>query len=64
MEDKPKRKFMNFKDKKFKKLNHFHSSSHATPFFSYILNLPPSNPKPLVRKWMEDFATSTREPIT
>jgi len=32
--------------------------------FSNLLNLSPSNSKPLARGAMEDFATSSGEPIT
>ena len=61
VENKAKCKFMNPKSKKFKKLNHFHSSPNANFFQSKLLNLPPSNSKPLVRRLMEDSATSAGE---
>ena len=35
LEDKPKRKFMNPKGKKFKKPNHFHSSPYTGSFSSF-----------------------------
>ena len=47
--DKPKYKLMNLKGKKFKKL------SHSSSFKQF--NLPPSNPKPLSRRSMEDYAS-------
>jgi len=45
-EDKPKRKFMNPKGKKFKKPNHFHSSPHAT--YSSFKPSQSSSFKPLI----------------
>jgi len=39
VKDKPKRKFMNPNDKKFKKLNHFHSSPHANSSSFKLFNL-------------------------
>ena len=35
-----------------------------TLLLSNLLNLPPSNPKPLARRLMEDSATSAEERIT
>jgi len=53
-EEKPKRKFMNPKGKKFKKPNHFFFLHMQPLFLSKLLNLPPSNPKSLARRPMED----------
>ena len=64
VEDKLKRKFMNPKGKKLKKPNHFHSFSMLAFLLSNLLNLPPSNLKPLARRLMEDSVTSAEERIT
>jgi len=46
VEDKPKRKSMNPKGKKFKKPNHFHSSPHANT--SYFKHFQSSSLKPKI----------------
>ena len=64
VEDKSKRKFMNPKGKKFKILIIFILLPMKTLLLSNLLNLPPSNPKPLARRKIEDFFTSAEELMT
>ena len=64
VEDKPKRKFMNPKGKKFKKPNRFHSSPPANFSSFKPSQSSSSNPKPLTRRLIEDSAMSAKERMT
>ena len=64
VEDKPKRKFMNPRGKKFKKPNHFHSSSYANSSSFKPSQSSFFKPKTLAKRLMEDSATSVEERIT
>jgi len=64
VEDKAKCKFINPKGKKFKNPIIFILLPMQTLLLSNLLNLPPSYPKPLIKRLMEDSVMSIEEQIT